>query len=122
MEMATSMPARSPGCVRRASVVEHSDGFCNHLIEQDDALSGIIEELSTESQLIPLDVDEDIETNVEPFAAADGGERVEVVCRRRGFHRSCLGFCNRCSRIVDLLSPARPSSCYGTPCSSHRCV
>ena len=57
-----------------ASVIEHSHSFCNHLIEQDDALSGRIDDLSTESQPIPPDVDEDIEADMEPLAAADGGE------------------------------------------------
>jgi transposase len=57
-----------------ASVVEHSHSFCNHLIEQDDALSGSIDDLSTDSQPTPADVDEDIEADMEPFAAAEEGD------------------------------------------------
>jgi hypothetical protein len=35
-----------------ASVIEHSHGFCNHLIEQDDGLSGFITDLTTSVSLI----------------------------------------------------------------------
>jgi hypothetical protein len=55
-----------------ASVIEHSHSLCNHLIEQDDALSGRIDDLITECQPTAPDVDEDIEADMEPFAAADG--------------------------------------------------
>ena len=37
-----------------ARVIEHSHSFCNHLIEQDDALSGIIDSLSTESTAVQV--------------------------------------------------------------------
>jgi hypothetical protein len=57
-----------------ASVIEHSHAFCNHLIEQDDALSGTIDELTTESQPTQPDVDEDIEADMEPFPAAEEGD------------------------------------------------
>jgi hypothetical protein len=57
-----------------ASVIEHSHAFCNHLIEQDDALTGTVDDLTTESQPTPPDVDEDIEADMEPFPAAEEGD------------------------------------------------
>jgi hypothetical protein len=57
-----------------ASVIEHSHAFCNHLIEQDDSLSGAIDDLTTESQPTQPDVDDDIEADMEPFPAAEGGD------------------------------------------------
>ena len=57
-----------------ASVIAHSHSFCNHLIEQDDALSGRIDELMTESQPTLPDVDDDIEADMVPFAEAEGGD------------------------------------------------
>ena len=57
-----------------ASVIEHSPSFCNHLIEQDDALSGRIDELMTESQPTLPDVDDDVEADMVPFAEAEGGD------------------------------------------------
>ena len=61
---------------QRASVIEHAHGFCNHLIEQDDALSGSITDLTTASQPRPLDVDEDVQAEMDPFPGAmDEGDR-----------------------------------------------
>ena len=57
-----------------ASVIEHSHAFCNTVMEQDDAPSGRIDDLSTELQPTPTDVDEDIEADMEPFAAAEEGD------------------------------------------------
>jgi hypothetical protein len=57
-----------------ASVIEHSHAFCNHRIEQYDSLSGTIDDLTTESQPTPPDVDDDIEADMEPFPAAEGGD------------------------------------------------
>jgi hypothetical protein len=57
-----------------ASVIEHSHAFCNHLIEQDDSLSGTIDDLTSESQPTQPDVDDDIEADMEPFPAAEGGD------------------------------------------------
>jgi hypothetical protein len=57
-----------------ASVIEHSHAFCNHLIEQDDSLSGTIDELTTALQPTPPDVDEDIEADMEPFPAEEEGD------------------------------------------------
>ena len=57
-----------------AIVIEHAHGFCNHLIDQDDALSGTIDDLRTESQPTLPDVDEDIEADMEPFPTAERGD------------------------------------------------
>ena len=57
-----------------ASVIEHAHGFCNHLIEQDDALSGSIDELRTESSISQTDVEADIEADMEPFPGAEEEE------------------------------------------------
>jgi hypothetical protein len=61
-----------------ASVIEHSHSFCNHLIEQDDALSGTVDELTTESTVVQPDVEEDIEADMDPFAGAEVGEEEQV--------------------------------------------
>ena len=57
-----------------ASVIEHSHGFCNHLIEQDDALSGSIDELRTESIVAQPDVEADIEADMQPFPGTSDEE------------------------------------------------
>jgi hypothetical protein len=57
-----------------ASVIEHSHAFCNHLIEQDGALSGTIDNLTTESQPTPPDVDDDIEADLESSPATEEGD------------------------------------------------
>ena len=62
----------------RASMIEHSHSFCNHLIEQDDALSGTIDDPATESNPVQLDVDEDIEADMDPFPGAEVGEEEQV--------------------------------------------
>ena len=61
-----------------ASVVEHSHSFCNHLIEQDDALSGTIEELTSESMVVPADVEADIDAEMDPFPGAEDEEDEEA--------------------------------------------
>jgi hypothetical protein len=53
-----------------ASVIQHSHHFCNHLIDQDDALSGTIDDLCTEARQAQHDVDEDIEAEMDPFPGA----------------------------------------------------
>ena len=52
-------------------VIEHSHSFCNHLIEQDDALSGSIDDLSTESTVVQPDIEQDINADMAPFPEAD---------------------------------------------------
>jgi hypothetical protein len=54
-----------------ARVIGHSHSFCNLLIEQDDALSGTIDDLSTESAVVEPDIEEDINADMEPFPEAD---------------------------------------------------
>jgi hypothetical protein len=53
-----------------ASVIEHSHGFCNHLIEQDDQLDGSISDLTTECQPEQPDVDKDVDADMDPFPGA----------------------------------------------------
>jgi transposase len=52
-------------------VIKHSHNFCNDLIEQDDALSGTIDHLSSESVVVPPDIEEDINADMDPFPEAD---------------------------------------------------
>ena len=52
-------------------VIKHSHHFCNDLIEQDDALSGNIDHLSSESVVVPPDIEEDINADMDPFPEAD---------------------------------------------------
>jgi hypothetical protein len=52
------------------SVIEHSHGLCSHLVEQDDALSGTIDELSTESTVVQPDIEQDINADMDPFPDA----------------------------------------------------
>jgi transposase len=52
-------------------VIAHSHSFCNHLIEQDDALSGTIDDLSTESAVVQPDIEQDINADMAPFPEAD---------------------------------------------------
>ena len=61
-----------------ASVIEHSHRFCNHLIEQDDALSGTIEELTSESIVVQADVEADIDAEMAPFPDAEEEEDEET--------------------------------------------
>jgi hypothetical protein len=60
-----------------ASVIEHSHGFCEHLVEQDDELSGCITDLTTQAQPHQPDVDEDVEAEVDPFPGAWSEEDTE---------------------------------------------
>ena len=57
-----------------ARVIEHSHTFCNHLIEQDDALSGSIDDLRTEPSVSQPDLEADIEADMEPFPGAKDKE------------------------------------------------
>jgi hypothetical protein len=57
-----------------ASVIEHSHSFCNYLIEQDDALSGTIDDLKTESTAVQPDVEEDIEAEMDSFPGVEEEE------------------------------------------------
>jgi hypothetical protein len=54
-----------------ASVIEHSHTFCNYLIEQDDALSGTIDDLTSESRVVETDVEADIDAEMDPFPGAE---------------------------------------------------
>jgi hypothetical protein len=54
-----------------ASVIEHSHSFCNHLIEQDDALSGTVEELTSESTPVQPDVEQDIDAEMDSFPGVE---------------------------------------------------
>ena len=69
MGMVCSMLAWMQHCVPR--VIKHSHHFCNDLIEQDDALSGTIDHLSSESVVVPPDIEEDINADMDPFPEAD---------------------------------------------------
>ena len=44
-----------------ASVIQHSHKLCDHLIEQDDALNGRIDDLTTEASVAQPDVEDDVE-------------------------------------------------------------
>ena len=59
-------------------MIEHSHGLCNHLIEQDDALSGSIDELRTESSVSQPDVEADIEADMQPFPGAWDEEGIDT--------------------------------------------
>ena len=61
-----------------ARVIEHSHSFCNHLIEQDDALSGAIGDLSTESAVVQPDIEQDINADMDPFPGAEEEQDEEV--------------------------------------------
>jgi transposase len=61
-----------------ASVIEHSHSFCNHLIEQDDAVSGTIDELATDSLPLQADVEEDIEADMDSFPGVWGEDEQEA--------------------------------------------
>ena len=75
-----------------ASVIDHSHTFCNHLIEQDDALSGTVDDLMTECQPTPPDGEEDIETEMEPFPAGEDGETSRCGMQKgEGFVARCEG-------------------------------
>ena len=54
-----------------ASVILHSHKFCNHLIEEDDALSGTIDNLTTEASEAPIDVEQDVEVEMDPFPGVE---------------------------------------------------
>jgi hypothetical protein len=52
-------------------VIRHSWEFCNYLIEQDDSLDGTIHELHTASRAEMVDIEQDIEAELPPFADED---------------------------------------------------
>ena len=54
-----------------ASVILHSHKSCNFLIEEDDALKGTIDNLSTEVSAVPIDVEQDIEAEMDPFPGVE---------------------------------------------------
>ena len=53
-----------------ASVIQHSHKLCDHLIEQDDALNGRIDDLTTEASAAQPDVEDDVEVEMDPFPGA----------------------------------------------------
>ena len=57
---------------------EHSYSFCNDLIEQDDALSGTLDDLSTESAVVQPDIEQDINADMDPFPGAEEEQDEEV--------------------------------------------
>ena len=60
------------------SVIEHSHSFCNHLIDQDDAVSGTIDDLQTDSQPAPADVEDDIEADMDAFVGVGDEDEQEA--------------------------------------------
>lgn len=52
-------------------VIRHSWEFCDYLIEQDDSLDGTIHDLHTQSRAEIVDIEQDIEADMLPFAIED---------------------------------------------------
>jgi hypothetical protein len=52
-------------------VIRHSWEFCDYLIEQDDLLDGTIHELHTSSKAEVVDIDQDIDADMPPFAVEE---------------------------------------------------
>ena len=76
METATSMQVLTRHCARvRLSTRTVS---ANHLIEQDDALSGTLDDLSTESAVVQPDIEQDINADMDPFPGAEEEQDEEV--------------------------------------------
>ena len=54
-----------------ARVIRHSWEYCNTLIEQDDALDGTIHDLHSASKVEIVDIEQDIEADMVPFAVEE---------------------------------------------------
>ena len=48
-------------------MIEGAHSFCNHLIDQDDAVDGTIFDLKTAVQPSPPDIEADIDAEMDPF-------------------------------------------------------
>ena len=54
-----------------AKMIEGAHSFCNHLIDQDDAVDGTIFDLKTAVQPSPPDIEADIDAEMDPFPDAE---------------------------------------------------